>query len=183
MITVVPDTYTKVDYDVEALRTGVQRSWQRVMGTARELDLEIRLDEDAATTRFSVLSLDPLIVEVDGGAIENLRDPRTLGENEVELAFTRLFLEVYDRQLAVFGAPPLDEELSQAHRTAWDVNLFGRVARRGVRLHKPRYLYNFRNRHGFTDHADAIFEQLWDAGDTTWRRIADFSDSALRPPN
>ncbi len=65
---------------------------------------------------------------------------------------------------------------------AWDVNLFGRVARRGVKLHKPRYLYNFRNRHGFTDHADSAFEQLWDAGDTTWRRIKAFSDSALQPP-
>ncbi len=182
MITVVPESFVKVDYDVEVLLNAVQRSWERVMGTARELELQIQVDEDAATTRFSVTSLEPLVVDVDGGAIENHRDPRTLGEHEVELTFTCLFLEVYDRRLAVFGAPSLDVKLSQQHRTAWDVNLFGRVARRGLKLHKPRYLYNFRNRHGFTDHADSVFEQLWDVGDTTWRRIANFSDSALQPP-
>ena len=178
MITVVPETYTKVDYDVTVLAGYAQASLERVLGSVNDHDVDIRINEEAATTRFSIVSIDPIVVDVDSGAVENARDPRRLGEGEANLTFTRIFLEVFDRRSSIFGAPALDEEPLQRHLMAWDVNLHGRLARLGLRVHQPRYRYNFRNRHGFTDHADGIFDQLWDAGDTTWRRIVELSDSA-----
>ena len=181
MITVVPETYTKVDYDAAVLAGYAQTSLERVMGLVSDLDVDIRIDEEAATTRFAIVSIDPIVVDVNSGAVENLRDPRRLGEGEANLTFTRIFLEVFDRRSATFGAPALDEKPLQQHLMAWDVNLHGRLARMGLRLHQPRYRYNFRNRHGFSDHADGIFDQLWDAGDTTWGRIVELSDSALTP--
>ena len=181
MITVTPTTFEKVEYDADVLASWAQAALERVLGAGRDLDVEIRVDENAATTTATLVSLDPIRFEVDGGAVENLRDPRRMGEHEASIVFTRLFLEVYDRNLAVFGAPAMDDEVSQRHRMAWDVNLFGRVARLGLELHEPRYRYNFRNRHGFSDHADAMFDELWNGGDTTWRRITAWSDAALDP--
>jgi len=179
MITVRPERFTKVEYDHGQLVAHAEAALKRVFGPSADLDIEIEVDEDAATTRFAITAMEPVVVvDLDGGAVENLRDPRRFGGLAADITFTRIFLELYDRRLAVFGAPSLDEQPSQAQRMAWDVNLYGRVARLGLRLHKPRFLYNFRNRHGFTDKADAVFEQLWEAGDTTWRRIADLSDSA-----
>ena len=178
MITVSPTEYTKVEYDADriaALAGEALRSVPEIDDTS----LELRIAEDEATSRFHVVSVDPIVFALDGGAIEDYRDPRRLGDLETRIAVTRLLLEVADRRKPDFGGPALDAETSQAHRQAWDVNLYGRVARRGLRLHKPRFLYNFRNRHGFTDHADRIFEQLWSADDLTWPAITELSDSAL----
>ena len=48
---------------------------------------------------------------------------------------------------------------------------------------RQRRLYHFRNRHGFTDAADAAFERLWTAEGLTWADIAAISqDAAGRPP-
>lgn len=179
MITVEPTVYTKVEYDADELARYAQAALERVSGLADDSDVMIKVLEDAATTTFRIVSLDPLVLEVDGGAVEDSKDPRRLGEEQSAITFTRAFLEVYDRRADWFHGPALDDpDVSKAHKMAWDVNLHGRVAGLGVRLHKPRYLYNFRNRHGFTDRADEVFEQLWSAGETTWRRITELSDSA-----
>ena len=42
-----------------------------------------------------------------------------------------------------------------------------------------RRLYHFRNRHGFTDAADAAFQRLWEAESLTWDEIDALSQSAL----
>ena len=62
------------------------------------------------------------------------------------------------------------------------MNLYGRTSRLGLRLHKPRFRYNFRNRHGFTDRADEVFDELWAAGEIPWMRIVQLSDSATDDP-
>ncbi|MEL7157954.1 MAG: hypothetical protein AAFN30_15355 [Actinomycetota bacterium] len=179
MITVEPTTFTKVEYDADELAGYVQAALERVSGIPDNSDVLVTVLEDAATTTFRIRSIDPLVLEVDGGAVENHKDPRRLGAHESAITFTRALLEVYDRRADWFHGPALDAaDVSLAHKAAWDVNLHGRVAGLGVRLHKPRYLYNFRNRHGFTDQADVVFEQLWTAGETTWRRITELSDAA-----
>lgn len=179
MITVQPTTFTKVEYDADLLARLAQAALERVPGVPGHTDVQINVMEDAATTTFRIASMEPLVLEVDGGAVEDSKDPRRVGEHESAITFTRAFLEVYDRQADWFHGPALDDaDVSKAHKMAWDVNLHGRVSSLGVRLHKPRYIYNFRNRHGFTDRADEVFEQLWTAGETTWTRITELSDSA-----
>ena len=50
--------------------------------------------------------------------------------------------------------PPTRADLAQV--AAWDTYSVGRLARLGYPVHQPRWLYNFRNRHGFTDQADDV---------------------------
>ena len=35
-------------------------------------------------------------------------------------------------------------------------------------MQRQRRLYQFRNRHGFTDVADAVFQRLWEGEGLTW---------------
>jgi len=46
-------------------------------------------------------------------------------------------------------------------------------------VQRQRRLYQFRNRHGFTDAADAAFAKLWEADDLTWADISATSQEAL----
>ncbi|MEM9565413.1 MAG: hypothetical protein AAGA93_22510 [Actinomycetota bacterium] len=181
MIVVRPETYTKVDFDVEHIATLAQRSLEGVAELPDDLEVVVDVDEDQATNRVRVAELDPARLEVDGGAIEHYRQPRTLGDLESLITFTRLFLELADRRSSTFGAPAIGSDVTHANRMAWDINLYGRTARHGLRIHQPRYRYNFRNRHGFSDRADRVFDQLWAAEELTWARIVELSDSAVGP--
>lgn len=187
MITVTPTRFSQVEYDPDEIATHAAEALAAVAERHDELGADTSLDlqvaEDEATSRIAIASLEPLVFSVDGGAIEDYRDPRRLGGLETRIVVTRLLLEVLDRRSVSFGAPPLDAEIDRAHRQAWDVNLYGRVARHGFRLHKPRFVYNFRNRHGFTDHADRTFEQLWSSDDLTWSAITELSDQARTVPS
>lgn len=178
MITILPPTFTKVEYDAARLAALARSALALVPALPQDVDVEVLVDEEQATTRVAVASLDPLVFAVDSGALEDLRDPRRCGELESTVAFTRLFLEVLDRRIDAFGAPALDAAITMAHRAAWNVNLYGRVARLGLRLHPPRFRYDFRNRHGFSDQADQIFDQLWSSDGLTFARIAALSDRA-----
>lgn len=183
MIVVRPTSFTKVAFEADQITTLAERSLESVAALPDDLDVFVDVGEDQATNRVRVASLSPVTLAVDGGAIEHFRSPRTLGDLESRITFTRLFLEVADRLSSSFAAPPLDTELSHANRMAWDVNLFGRTSRHGLRIHQPRYRYNFRNRHGFSDRADRVFDELWAADDLTWPRIVELSDGAVDPVN
>lgn len=181
MIVVRPQTYTKVDFDSEHIQLLAQRALESVAALPDDLAVTVNVDEDQATNRVRVSSMDPVTLEIDGGALENYKQPRTIGELESSITFTRLFLEVVDRQSSSFGAPPVEEDLTHALRMAWTVNLYGRTSRHGLHVHQPRYRYNFRNRHGFSDLADRTFDQLWSANEFTWAQIVELSNGALDP--
>lgn len=183
MIVVRPTSYTKVAFDAEQIATLAQRSLESVAELPDDLEVFVDIGENQATNLVRVESLSPVTLAVDGGAIEHYKAPRTLGELESRITFTRLLLEVADRLSTSFAAPPVGDDLTHAHRMAWDVNLFGRTSRHGLRIHRPRYRYNFRNRHGFSDQADRIFDQLWAADDLTWSQIVELSDRAVDPVN
>ena len=180
-ISVTPQEYSKVDFDAEEITATATAALARFASLDPSTDVAIEVDEDAATNRVKIVSLDPVQFSVESGALENYRIPRTLGPAECELAFTRLFLELGDRRSDEFGAPQLDEVLSHAERMAWDVSLFGRASRMGLRVHQPRHRYNFRNRHGFSDLADRTFERLWSSDDLGWLSIKELSAQALDP--
>ncbi|MFV0526017.1 MAG: hypothetical protein ACK5RL_16140 [Acidimicrobiales bacterium] len=178
MITVVPDRFTQVFFDADRIASLTTAALARVP----ELDLasavEVRVDQNAATSQATVTSVDPIVFAVDSGALEDYRDPRYLGDEAAAVTLTRLFLEVADRRRDDFGGPDLDAEVSLAHAQAWDVVLHGRTEALGLELYRPRYRYNFRNRHGFTDAADAVFDRLWTAGPVPWDQIVAWSDEA-----
>ena len=60
-------------------------------------------------------------------------------------------------------------------RTALDVYAVGRLARMGYSVRRQRWLYTFRNRHGFTDAGDGSFELLWSGDGLTWDALQAFN--------
>ena len=137
------------------------------------IDREIQVTVDEATPlgRSSVTSLDPIVLSVEGGAFENAKAPRQLSPKSVRDVTARLLLRVSDRLSGRFDDAPVDGEVPISMNVAWDVYAVGRAARAGIDVSKPRRLYHFRNRHGFSDVADAAFETLWSGENLSWAEI------------
>ncbi len=148
-----------------------------------DLDVRIEIDESSPAARAGITSIDPLVITVEGGAFENPKKIRTLSEINVTDVLGILFLQACDRLEAGFGAPEPQTEVSLPHRVAWDITAAGRLGRLGHPVQRPRRLYQFRNRHGFSDAADAAFEQLWAGRPETWVAMAGASDDARLASN
>ena len=79
------------------------------------------------------------------------------------------------------ATPPADDDLTLPQPSAWDVYCVGRLGRLGYHVRSASgWLYHFRNRHGFTDAADAAFDRLWAADDLTWAEIVALSEGVDR---
>lgn len=168
MITVTPDTYSKVEYDSAEIAAVVAEVRNRIAAIPDDLTVELVIDEEQPTTRMSITSLDPLVFAVEGGCLEDTRKPRHFGAEMASVSLAALFVEYLDRTNPEFGAPPLGEPSDFAQKIAWSASIHGRVERLGYRIHRPKHLYNFRNRHGFSDAADQAFDALWSATDPSW---------------
>ncbi len=83
----------------------------------------------------------------------------------------RLLLRAADRLSPAFADAPPDDQLDLAHQTAWDSYALGRLERLGYDVRRPRRLYHFRNRHGFTDVADQAFDRFWSGDGVTWAEL------------
>ena len=172
MTSVSPESFELVVYDAAEIGRVFDAVVATVSGLPDGLDATVSVLENAPTTRCWIDSLDPLALTVESGALENTRAPRTFGEEAASATFARLLLEYRDRLDPDFGAPALDVEIDYDDRIAWHVYCYGRASRLGLRVFKPRYRYDFRNRHGFTDVADANYEMLWSADNLTWGDIS-----------
>lgn len=170
MITVRPDTFTKVEFTAEEIAAVAAEVMERV-GVDGDLDVELVVDDDQPTTRMRIASLDPVVFELDSGALEDTRNPRTFGVELASVSLASLFVEYLDRVDPAFGAPPVGEPSDLAEKIAWSAYTHGRVERLGYRVHQPKHRYNFRNRHGFSDAADEAFDQLWSATGLSWSAI------------
>ena len=93
----------------------------------------------------------------------------------------RALLRVADRRTPGFSSAPTDTDLTLPQSVSWAVYSNGRLERLGYPSQRQRWLYHFRNRHGFTDIADAAFERLWDGPSLTWNEIVSLSEGAIAP--
>jgi len=177
VVTVTPDHFSMVDYDPSALAAVAERL-AREAGLPDELPITVVVDERTPMGRVQVTSLDPLQVEVESGAFEDPKHIRQLSEARVVDVLGLHFFQTRDRLDPGFGGPELDEELTTPQRVAWDTYAMGRVERLGYPAQRQRRLYHFRNRHGFTDAADAAFDRLWSASGLTWSDLTAISDGA-----
>ena len=116
----------------------------------------------------------------DSGAFEDTRRPRCLSETAVVTALGRSLLRVRDRLSGPFDDAPSDDDLTLAEFAAWDTYSVGRLGRLGYPVHLPRWLYNFRNRHGFTDEADEVFARIWSAEELSWAELSALSARLIR---
>ena len=167
-ISISPEKFTMVLFETDRIRELASEVAGRV---GVEVDIAVEVDEASALGRARVMSVEPVKLWLQGGALEDPKRPRHLSDRNVVEVFGRLLYRVRDRLDPAFGKPPSDDELSLQQSTAWDAYCLGRLARLGYEVAKPRRLYHFRNRHGFTDVADAAFERMWNADGLTWSDI------------
>ena len=167
-VSVTPEAFEMVFYDAAVIGEVVGEVAER-LGVEEPIKLEI--DEESPLGRSKITSYGPIELWVDGGALENTQRPRHFGTARSRDTIGRLLLRILDRRSGRFDEAPADEQLDLMQFAAWDVHCVGRLERLGIGGQRQRRLYQFRNRHGFTDLADAAFEQLWESSELSWREI------------
>jgi hypothetical protein len=129
--------------------------------------------------RARVATMEPVLITAESGALEDVKAPRQLSAVGTADVLGKLLLSVRDRLDPAFGNPPAEDDLTLQESVAWEVYCVARLGRLGHPVQRQRRLYQFRNRHGFTDAADAAFDRLWSAEDLTWADITALSQGAL----
>ena len=182
-ITVAPETFTLVSYDAAEIASIIDELIAAI-GLPSDLDVRLEVDESTPLGRATVASIDPLLITVESGALEDPKRPRNLSRTGSADVLGRLLYRVRDRLDPSFGDPPDDDKLTLPQSVAWDAYCVGRLVRLGF-IHydnRQRRLYHFRNRHGFSDAADDAFERLWMADGLTWADVTALSDGAVATP-
>jgi hypothetical protein len=179
-VTVTPETFSLVSYDSAEIASIVTELIDAI-GLPSGTDVRIEVDETTPLGRASVSSIDPLVIAVESGALEDPKRPRNLSRSGSADVLGRLLFRVRDRLDPAFGDPPEDKELTLPQSVAWDAYCVGRLVRLGFRHYdnRQRRLYHFRNRHGFSDAADDAFDKLWTSDGLSWSDICALSDGAV----
>jgi hypothetical protein len=177
-VEVRPDTFSMVFFDAAEIRAIVEKLVAEI-GLPDDLSVTIEVDETTPMGRAKVASLEPLVITAESGALEDVKAPRQLSPQGSVDVLGKLLLSVRDRLDPGFGTPPADDDLSLQESVAWEVYCVARLGRLGHTVQRQRRLYQFRNRHGFTDAADAAFDRLWSSEDLTWADISATSRDAL----
>jgi hypothetical protein len=169
-VTVTPEAFTLVHFDAARIAELVAEVADRV-GLAADTEVRVEVDERVPLGRSRLVSFDPIVLAVQGGAFENAKAPRMLSDQSVVDVVGRLLFRAADRLDPAFADAPADDDLTLQQHTAWDAYAIGRCERAGYAPSKGRRLYHFRNRHGFTDTADRVFERLWSGEGLGWADI------------
>jgi hypothetical protein len=166
-ITVTPETFSFVSFD-SAYIARIATLVAEQLGLT-DINIEIAVDETSPLTRIDVEVTDSLI---------SIR-PLQQSELATTLAMARSMLRARDRLRGGFENAPLDTELSLPQAAAWDTYILGRITRMDIEVKKQAALYNFRNRHGFNDASDHVFEKIWNADSFTWDELSALSANTL----
>jgi hypothetical protein len=177
-VEVRPTEFSMVFFDAGEIR-GIVEKLVAEIGLPDDLSVTIDIDETTPMGRARVESVDPVVISAESGALEDVKAPRRLSEAGTLDVFGKLLYSVRDRLDPAFGEPPAGDDLTLQESVAWEVYCVGRLGRLGHPVQRQRRLYQFRNRHGFTDAADAAFARLWEADDLTWAEISAISQEAL----
>jgi hypothetical protein len=176
-VTVTPEKFTMVNFDADAIARITQKLLDQI--GLPDLEVQINIDETSPLGRTHVTSLDPVVIDAESGALEDPKRPRGLSEPGTADVLGRALLRVADRREPGFADAPADADLTLPQSVSWAVYANGRLERFGYPPQRQRWLYHFRNRHGFTDAADAAFDRLWAGPSFTWAEIVALSDDAL----
>jgi hypothetical protein len=177
-VVVQPEEFSLVSFEAAEIRAIVEGLIEET-GLPSDLEVTIEVDETTPLGMAKVASLDPLVLSVESGALEDAKAPRQLDPRSSADVLGRLLFEVRDRFDPAFGDPPPNDELTLPLASAWQTYCVGRLGRLGHKVQRQRRLYHFRNRHGFTDAADAAFDRLWQGEDLGWAEVQAASDEAL----
>ena len=176
--TVEPQAFRFVIFDA-GLIARVADELVAMLGIDRPLHIVV--DETTPLGKVSATIGDIIEVRVQSGAFEDTKRPRHQSEDVTAVSLGRILLRTRDRLQGGFGEAPDDDDLSLRQMAAWETYTAGRLSRLGLQVLQPRWLYNFRNRHGFTDLADAAFQQIWAADALGWGELEAISTAGAVP--
>ncbi len=176
-VEVSPQTFSMVEYDAGRIATVAEDLATRI-GLPKDHVIQLEVDERTPLARVDTVSLDPLRITIESGALENPKRIRQLSDDRMADVLGIAFLQALDRLDPEFGGPPVDERPSLPHTVAWDTYATARMERLGLPSQRRRRQYHFRNRHGFTDRADQAFDRIWSAERLTWAELTRLSDEA-----
>jgi len=183
-VVVEPATFTLVDFDAAEIARLVADvgGWLGMTGADR---VTLKVDEGNPLAVARLESVDPPVIAVEGGALEDPRRIRQLSPVAVQTEAVRLLARVADRRAPGFADAPAETDLTVAQRDAWDVWALGRASRHGLSVNQQRWRYRFHNRHGFTDTADRVFDRLWASDALSWDDLVEAcaETAAARPPS
>lgn len=175
--TIEPPSFTLVFFDAESIRALVERLVDEV-GLPTGTDVRLEVDETTPLGRARLVSVDPITLQLESGALEDPRRPRQLSTTGATDVLGRLLFEARDRLDPAFGDPPAERDLTLLESSAWQTYCVVRLARLGHPGQRQRRLYQFRTRHGFNDEVDAQFRYLWHGDGLTWADIQAASRTA-----
>jgi hypothetical protein len=167
-VTVSPAAFRFVAFDAELTRRIVE-GLCATLGIDR--DVRVEIDETTPLARMHADVGAVITLHVESGAMEDSKRPRGQSEVVTTANLGRILLRIRDRMQGGFAEAPADDQLGLRQMTAWETYSAGRLARLGVTISEQRWRYNFRNRHGFTDVADAAFDRIWRADGLTWDEL------------
>lgn len=176
-IRVLPETFEYVSFD----SAYTARIAERMAGLLGMDDVDITVDvvESSPLTRIDIeVSDGSVTIRPHSGAMEDTRLPQQQSELATTVTIARGLLKGRDRLRGGFSDAPADSELSLAQVAAWDTYVMGRISRLDIKVIKQAWIYNFRNRHGFHDAADRVFEKIWSSDTLDWNALDALSRSA-----
>jgi hypothetical protein len=174
-VAVLPEQFQFVKYDATEIAQVVTELAERIGLTN---PIRVVVDETTPLAAMSCTidgtSSDSLVtIHVESGALEDTKHFTNFNRRHAEISLGRMLLRASDRLRPDFADAPNDESLSLREEAAWNTYVNGRLDRLGVESNRQRWRYNFRNRFGFSDDADARFDELWNATDLGWSDLAD----------
>ena len=162
-ITVSPETFSYVSFDAAL----IHRIADEIAGAIglHDTPITIEVDETSPMARTAIsiragTDGDEIHIHAASGAFEDTRKPRQQSETATATSLGRVLLRAADRLTGGFGEAPPDDQLSLPQISAWETYCIGRLERLGIHVNRQRWLYNFRNRHGFTDAAAVSYTHL-----------------------
>jgi hypothetical protein len=112
-LTLTPDSFSLVLFDRDELVAVIARVADRV-GFPPERELVVAVEEATPLQRVTVRGLDPVTIDVEGGAFEDPKRPRRLSVETTETVMAMVLHRIKDRLDGSFADAPPDSSLTQA---------------------------------------------------------------------
>jgi hypothetical protein len=172
-VTVAPERFTLVAYDADQIAE-IVRDLAAQLGLSNPMAVEV--DEKTPLSKMSAVvdgtsSDDTITLRLQSGALEDTKHLTNFSEGHARRSLGRVMLRARDRLRPDFADAPDDLALTNAQNAAWDAYCAGRLERLGLDPVQQQYRYDFRNRFGFSDEIDTVFDQLWAADDLGWHDL------------
>ena len=176
-VTITPNPFTLVDYDVDVIEAIIEDA-AALVGFPAGVEIALEVDEELfppLTGHMADFTDGKAALWVSAANLEDTRSPRTFAPEQARTDFAVMLLRAKDRMSDDFADAPPDRELARGERIAWDIYAIGRAERFGMTVRRQRELYDFRLQHGFTDVADAAFDRCWNAPTMTYAGVREIS--------